>query len=320
MKKIFITLFFALTSLIIVRAQEQAVFSQYPAFPILVNPALTGFEGGHQFLANARSSWTGFPGAPKNYTALYNGLFADKLGLGGGISSEKIGEMNQFRLQLNYAFHFRIQKARISLGLNTDFLNRRINPDLLNDPTVQTNDDVLERLVDGESIFDATFGAHALFDEKFFVSLAIPNVVRASLDQVPVSGSAPGSSENNTRLFSHYNLQIGYIADIASQNFKIIPSLAVRKFRDTPIQVDLNVQGRFLDEKLLTGLTFRPSVGGSMAFMLGTKLNDRFMLMYAYDLSFGPFQTYNGGGHELTAAYRLGRKYGESAPASAPVN
>lgn len=229
--------------------------------------------------------------------------------------------MNQFRLQLNYAFHFRIQKARISLGLNTDFLNRRINPDLLNDPTVQINDDVLERLTDGESIFDATFGAHALFDEKFFVSLAIPNIVRANLDQVPVSGGGSGNNESGSdKLFSYYNLQIGYIADIASQNFKIIPSLAVRRFRDTPIQVDLNVQGRFLDEKLLAGLTYRPSVGGSMAFMIGTKLNDRFMLMYAYDLSFGPFQTYNGGGHELTAAYRLGRKYGEKAPASAPVN
>jgi len=56
MKKLLSILTFTL-AVISARAQEQAVYSQYQVFPILVNPGYTGFEEKHQVLVNAHASW-----------------------------------------------------------------------------------------------------------------------------------------------------------------------------------------------------------------------------------------------------------------------
>ena len=248
-------------------AQEQAVYSQYQIHPVLINPGYTGFENKHELIGNVHSSWTGFSGAPTAYTLLYTAPVGDKLALGGGLFSEKAGNQNVTKLQLNYAFRFQIQKARIGLGLSTDFINRSLKSSLLDDPLVQTNDPLVEESVNGQSIFDATIGTYLQYDDRFFVSLSLPNAIRTRLDDVLLEdGDQP-----RTGLFQHYIFQFGYIANLVNQNCKIIPSLTMRNVRDTPYQIDLNVQGRFLDEKLVAGLTYRPNNDGSMAFLLGCK-------------------------------------------------
>ena len=303
MKKI-ITLAFGLFAAVALFAQEQAIYSQYPVYPVLINPGYTGFENQHQFLANVRSTWAGFPGRPNTYTLMYNGPVGDKLALGGGIFSEKIGALNTLKFQINYAFRFQIQKAKIGLGLTTEFLNRRLSNDALTDPNVQRGDDIIEANVDGQRIFDASVGTHILYDEKFFVSLAFPNTARVRLDEIPVAGNP---DEARGSLFQHSIFQLGYIISVPGQNFKVVPSLAVRKVRDTPLQIDLNLQGRFLDDKLIAGLTVRPSTGGSMALMLGTKYRNA-QLYYSYDVAFGKFQSYSSGSHEFTISYNIDRK------------
>jgi len=302
MKKVLFTLAFALTTLAAF-AQEQAVYSQYHVFPVLINPGYTGFEGNHQFFANARTSWAGFPGRPNTYTLMYNGPVGDKLALGGGLFSEKAGDMSTTKLMFNYAFRFKIQKAAIGLGLSTEFLNRKADAGLLADDNrlVDRNDATLESLVDGQQIFDASVGAHLLYDERFFLSLALPNTVRTRLDEVVVD------ENSNEKGGNHYIFQVGYILNVPNQNFKIIPSLTARKLRNAPSQIDINVQGRFLEDKLIAGLTFRPSTDGSAVCLLGTKVN-QFALFYSYDLSFSNFQRYNGGSHELTVAYNIAKK------------
>ena len=300
MKKSLSTLIFVF-AVLSAFAQEQAVYSQYQVFPVLVNPGYTGFEDKHQVLVNARSSWTGFPGKPNTYTLLYNGPIGDKLALGGGFFSEKAGDLSTTKMMLNYAFRFKIQKASIGLGLSTEFLNRKADAALLNDLNVDRNDATLESLVEGQQIFDASVGAHLLYDNKFFLSMALPNTVRTRLDEVAVEESNTGKAGG------HYLFQIGYILNVPNQNFKIVPSLTMRKFRDSPSQIDINIQGRFLEDKLIAGLTFRPSTDGSAVCLLGTRVN-QFQLFYSYDLSFSNFQRYNGGSHEISVAYNIPRK------------
>lgn len=308
MKKIFFTLILAFVT-IAAYAQEQAIYSQYQIFPVLVNAGYTGFDNQHQFLGNVRNSWTGFPGAPQSYTFLYTGPVSDRLALGGGMFTENIGSQRLFRLQMNYAFRFQVQKMRIGIGLTTEFIRRSIDNDLLDDPITNPNDPILEDLADGQQLFDASVGIHSVYDERFFISLALPNTVRARLDQVPLD-----NQEQTGGLFEHYIFQLGYIVDVPSQGFKIIPSLALRNLRNVPYQVDLNLQGRFLDEKLITGLTYRPgSANGSAAFLIGSIFN-QIQAIYSYELNFGNFQQYNGGSHEFTIALSLNRKQKVAAP------
>lgn len=302
MKKILFTLLFALSALAAF-SQEQAIYSQYHAFPVFINPGYTGFENQHQFIANYRSTWTSFPEKPSTYTLMYNGPVGDKLALGGALFSDNAGKVSTTKLQINYAFRFQIKKVRIGLGLSTEFLNRKADAALLNDPLVERNDDVLESLVDGQQIFDASLGGYAIHDDKFFIGLSLPNTVRTRLDEAPVAGE----ESTGTNLFEHYIFQMGYKIDMKDQNFKFVPSITVRKIRDTPYQIDLNLQGRFLDEKLIAGLTFRPGDSGAAICMLGTKMS-QFQFFYSYDLSLSNFQRYTGGSHELSVAYTFARK------------
>lgn len=304
MKKIIFTLFFGLSAMAAF-AQEQAIYSQYHAFPVLINPGYTGFDNQHQFIANYRSTWTTFPEKPSTYTLMYNGPVGDKLALGASLFSDNAGRVSTTKLQINYAFRFQIKKVRIGIGLSTEFLNRKADAGLLNDPLVERNDEVLESLVDGQQIFDASIGAYAIHDEKLFFGLTLPNTVRTRLDEVPVAGEVP--TEGGKNLFKHYIFQMGYKFDVQDQNFKFIPSITLRKVRDTPSQIDLNIQGRFLDEKLIAGLTFRPGNSGAAVCMLGTKVS-QFQLFYSYDLSLSNFQRYTGGSHELSVAYAFNRK------------
>lgn len=303
MKKIFFTLIFGVLVLSAAFSQEQAVYSQYQIFPVLINPGSTGFDNNYLFLANARSSWTGFPGSPTSYTVMYAGPVGDKLGLGGSIFSEKIGAQTVTRIQGAYAFRFQVQRASIGLGLTTEFQRRRISSDVLSNPIVDPNDDVIEGSVDGQRLFTSSFGAHLLYDERVFAHLILPTAIRARLDEIPVDNPRQESGSG----IQYYIFQLGAILEVPNQNFKLVPSLTVRNVRDVPFQVDLNLQGRFLDDKLIAGLTYRPSTGGSMAFLLGTHYK-QFRLFYSYDVSFGPFQQYNGGSHEFSVGYAFERK------------
>lgn len=302
MKKIFSTLLFGLFALAAM-AQEHAVYSQYQVFPHLINPGYTGFDNNHIFLVNARSSWTGFPGSPSTYTFLYNGPVGDKLGLGGSLFAEKIGAQTVTRLQGSYSFRFQVQSAQIGLGLTTEFMRRRISGDVLSNPIVDPNDGALEGSVDGQRLFTSSFGAHILFDKKVFTSLVLPSAIRARLDEIPLDDPR---TENGSGV-QYYIFQLGAMLDVPSQNFLLIPSIAIRNVRDVPFQVDLNLQGRFMEEKLIAGLTYRPNTGGSMAFLLGSKYK-QFNIFYSYDVSFGPFQQYNSGSHEFSVAYAFERK------------
>jgi type IX secretion system PorP/SprF family membrane protein len=302
MKKILFTLIFGLGAMAVF-SQEQAIYSQYHAFPVLINPGYTGFENQHQFLANYRSTWTTFPEKPSTYTLMYNGPVGDKLALGGALFSDNAGKVSTTKVQINYAFRFQVKKVRIGLGLSTEFLNRKADAGLLNDPLVERNDDVLESLIDGQQIFDASIGGYAVHDDKLFIGLSLPNTIRTRLDQAPVDDQEAAGRN----LLEHYIFQMGYKFDMKDQNFKLVPSITMRKVRDTPYQIDLNVQGRFLDEKLIAGLTYRPGSSGAAICMLGTKVS-QFQFFYSYDLSLSNFQRYTGGSHELTVAYSFNRK------------
>jgi type IX secretion system PorP/SprF family membrane protein len=312
MKKALFSLVLGLAASVQSFAQEAATYSQYQLYPIFYNPGVTGFSGNHELIVNARKGQASFPGTPVSYTAMYHGSVGDKLGLGGAIFSEKIGDMTTTKIQGNYAFRFRLQKAQIGIGLTTEFINSRANASLLSNPLVNAGDELLEDRVNGQQIFDASAGVHVLYDEKLFVALAVPNTVRTRLDQGPVDAAPVTKPENS----AHYVFHFGYIMNRPGQGYSLIPSLAIRSYRDVPFQVDVNVQGRFLDDKLIAALTMRPGTSGIAGFMIGSQFLKNAQVIYSYDIAFGPFQQYHGGSHELTLSYMFQPK--GKRPAAAP--
>lgn len=302
MKKALYSLLFGLLATA-ASAQEHAIYSQYQVYQNLINPGVAGFDNEFILLANARHSWAGFPGAPRSYTFLYTGPVGDKLGLGGSLFTEYIGNQIVSRIQGMYAFRFKIERAQVGLGLTTEFLRRRLNNEILANPLIDNRDGVLEGAVDGQRLFTSSFGAHIAYDNSMFFSLVLPSAIRARLDEIPTEEP---QNESGAGL-RYFILQVGGTLNVYKHGFALVPSIAVRSIRDVPFQVDLNLQGRFLEDKLIAGLTYRPNSKGSMAFLIGTKYN-RFNLFYTYDVSFGPFQQYSTGAHEFSFAYTFKRK------------
>lgn len=305
MTKALLTLVIGLAASVQLFSQEAASFSQYQLYPIFYNPGVTGFSGDHEFIVNARKGQANFPGTPVTYSALYHGTVGDKLGLGGSVFSEKIGDMTTTKIQGNYAFRFRLQKAQIGIGLSTEFINSRVNPSVLSNALVNPGDELLEDRVDGHQIFDATAGFHMLYDEKLFVALAIPNTIRTRLDQSPVDAAPVATAAKEG---ANYVFHFGYIMDRPANGFSLIPSIAIRNYANVPFQVDLNVQGRFIEDKLIAALTMRPGTNGIAGFMIGSQFTKNTRVIYSYDIAFGPFQQYHAGSHEITVSYALKSK------------
>lgn len=300
MKKAFLPLLIAVLAVVKLTAQDQAIYSQYQIFPVLVNPALAGFNEKHEVLMNVRSQWAGYPGAPKSYTLMYNGPFGDKLALGAGVFNENIGSYTRQRIALNYAFRYAFGPTKVGIGMSTEFHRIGLASSILTSALYDKGDELVEQYVDGVKIFDATAGIWANFNQQLFVGLSLPSIVRQNLNAVP-------SNSPNSRGGKSYIFQLGYVADVKSLNARLIPSLALRKIFDVPYQVDLNLRGEFIDRKLITGITLRPSTGGSAAFLLGTKLK-QMQFHYSYDVSFQRFQQFNGGSHELSLMFDFDRK------------
>lgn len=303
MKKIYLSIVFILFIMIRTEAQEATMLNHYTVFPVLINPAYTGFDGTQTFLANHQARWAGFDGSPKSFLFNYNGAFGDNLGLGAQLFSENMGAMNNFSGSLFYAYKFRIDEVKMSIGLSTELRNSSLTSRALTDPLVNQGDLLIQELADGILKFDAGLGFHALIRDKFFIGAALPGMIGARLDEP--SPEVPYEKQNN--FLRQYMFQFGTIFDLTSVDAKLTPSLVVRQITNAPFSVDFNLIGSFMQEKLIGGLSYRIAGGGGMGVLVGAGI-DKFNIYYSYDVSFLGFQQYSNGSHEITVSLVLGKK------------
>lgn len=299
MKKL-ILLIAAVFALQFAWSQEQsAVFTHYFVNPILISPAAAGFNENHQIHMNVRSQWTGFPESPKSYGIGYNGPIGKTLGLGVGVMSENLGNMTNTRLQLNYAFRYELKNVKFAAGFSTEFLTKRVAESVMQSPLYDQDDDIIQNAVDGNKVFDASLGAFATFKKNTFVGITFPNLVVAKIGEIE-------TGQNEGSLFKYSIITFGHEFEVEPYNFKLKPSVLVYNIKDKPLQIDFNMLGSFINDKLMAGVSVRAGTGGATGILLGTNV-DVFKLFYSYDLTFQKFQKYNSGSHELTLLFSFER-------------
>ncbi len=301
MKKILYIFLFATIFLSIEgNSQDRSRYSQYHLYPVLINPAYTGFNNNHNLLFNYRNSAASFPGSPKDITFSYDGLVFDRLGLGAMIVSQKIGSLQNYRAQLSYAYQFDADDFKVSVGLTTEFLQSRLINKTVLDEFYEDGDDLIAEAVDGLQFFDATLGFYTEYDEKVFFGVSVPNLIRARIDK------ATTTTTDNT-FFKYFAVQLGYRFLLEDYNFKVEPSLLVRRLRSAPFQADLNLKLSFLEDQLIGGLVY--SLGGpnKVGFLIGTRINN-LMLSYSYDIGLSDYQDYHNGAHDISVGLKIDRK------------
>ncbi len=302
--KYILSAFACLVFLGLAQAQDESIYQHYHINPVLINPAAAGFNDYHEVFLNTRLQFTGVDGAPKSYALSYNGRVAPTFGLGAMIFREDIASLTRTRVQLNYAFQFtQFENLDLGLGFSTEFENNRVPASYTDNPLVDQNDITLIETIGGKSTFDASFGIWGRWKENTFFGLAIPNLISQRINNV--NPAFPDESEG---LGDFYMLSVGHSFPVEGFNFVLEPSILIRKAMDSPFGVDFNLKAKYLEERIIAGLTYRSGTGGNIALLLGTKLEDSFRIFYSYDFSFQRFQRYNGGSHELTLSFEFGKE------------
>ncbi len=155
-----------------VYAQVDPHFSQYYAYPLWLNPALTGVvDGDMRFTANVKDQWAGISNGYK--TAAISGDFrtSDKVSLGFNMIDQAAGSAgyNYFAGYASFAYQISFSQTgyqKISFGLQAGLINRSVDasklqfddqyiPGLGYDPTV-TSADVISTT--NGTIFDSNVG------------------------------------------------------------------------------------------------------------------------------------------------------------------
>ncbi|MEO5907403.1 MAG: PorP/SprF family type IX secretion system membrane protein [Saprospiraceae bacterium] len=280
-----------------VNAQEPGYFNHQFLQPVLINPGATGFHGDHQLMAGYKHKWSDFPDAPRTFTALYHGAFADKVGLGIQLLSDNIGVSQVLHGQLNYAYRFTLNNAVIGVGLSTGIQNFKIK-DAQDLPLFDPTDPLANEAIDGYLLFDGSAGIYGEIDEKLIFGISFPNVVKQRIAEI--SGEV---NLKDLRTFP-YAVLLGYRYKVENYNFLVEPSILVKDLRYSPFLVDINLKLSFLDEQLVGGLGYTLGDNSRAALLLGTRL-DNLRFFYSYDVSLGDFQEHNNGSHELTLVYRI---------------
>ena len=118
-------------------AQVDAHFSQYYAYPLWLNPGLTGvMDGDFRISANYKRQWAEVAN-PYSTTALSFDTYPVKnLGLGGTIVNQAAGDggYNYLNALLSAAYSVVMDESQmnvISIGIQAGIINRRINPSKL---------------------------------------------------------------------------------------------------------------------------------------------------------------------------------------------
>ncbi len=285
-------------------AQEAGYFNHQYLQPVLINPGATGFQGDHQILAGYKHMWSDFPGAPRTFTALYNGSFADNLGLGFQLLTDRIGLSQLTHGQLNFAYKLDLNEVKLSMGISAGLETHKIT-DTQDDPFIDPSDPLLNEAIDGYTLFDGGFGIYGEASEKLFFGVSFPNLVKNRLTDISGDINLPEFDE-----FS-YAFLLGYRFEIENYDFTVEPSVTVKDLRYSPFLIDANVKFSFLDEQLVGGVGYTLGDNSRASLLLGTRINN-LRVYYSYDVSLGDFQDYNNGSHEITLVYRIPRKSNSS--------
>lgn len=289
-------------------AQDEATFNHYLINPVLVNPAFTGSGDKYYVYGHYRTQWTGFANAPQTYAMSVNGPLADKVGIGAMLLNETFGLTNRVRGQLSYAYHYKNEKKgfQAGFGFSTEVHRTRLNNAVLTNGFYNGGDRLVEANIKPVSIFDATVGGYAIIKNKITIHAASPNLVRARLGEIDDTSKAEKSFLRQFIVGATYKA-------VMSDKLSIEPSIQMRRVYEAPLEVEMNLMARFMQDRFSVGGYFRPGSSGAMGLIMGVK-ESFFQLYYSYNASIAEFKTYSSQAHEITLGITLNRPSKDSSP------
>jgi type IX secretion system PorP/SprF family membrane protein len=313
MKKILFS-FILLSVLSLVKAQQEAQYTQYMVNPFLYNPALSGCEDFLDIKTGFRTQWTGIEGAPRTmYLSAHGPLsqhHAQRLrgdkdsrrhSVGGLIGSDKAGDIYFNSAYASYSYTMTLSKGHffgfnnhkrgieLALGTSAGVKQYRLDLDRINNSGI-VESVILDPNNLNKILPDFSLGSWLYMGDYIYLGLSAQQLLRNRL-----------SESKESRLFQHYNL-VGGTEFRVGEEIKILPSAMVKKVAGAPITLDLNCRLDYQD-KYFGGMSLR--AGDAISVLLGMLLKDQYEIAYSYDFTVSKLSNYNSGTHELMLGIRF---------------
>lgn len=279
-----------------VKAQYDAMFTQYMFNEMFINPAVAGSKDAMNVTMLHRQQWMNFPGRPVTTTfALHGPLMNNKMGLGLSVLNERIGKLNRNLVYATYAYRVKIdKKSTLAFGLNGGIHNQ-VNK-LSELKAIEEGD--LQTSQNTPSLLAPNFGFGTYFNsEKWYVGLSIPRMI----DDAYVfeqNGSIKQTISVKPEKF-HYYLTGGYVFTLG-ESLKLKSQAMIKMVQNAPIQFEVNANF-LIKEMIWAGASYRS--GSNVAAILGIQVSPQFLATYSYDYGLNAIQKYSQGSHEIALSY-----------------
>lgn len=277
-------------------AQQDPLFTQYMFNPVMVNPAYTGSREVVSSVLLYRHQWVGFTGAPKTQTfSTHMPLKRQKIAVGLQLLHDEIGPKNTMGYFMTYAYRFKLQRGKLSLGLragaydymyNWDKIDYRDNTDMYN------NQGTTRTFVPN---FD--FGGY-YYTKKEYAGIAFSHIGNPR-------GFKSKDSSYVAKLFMHFTITGGK-AFVLNDDVTFRPSFIIRNSGLSKADADLNLS--FLIKNMFwVGVAARTNLG--VMALVEYNITPNLRAGYSYDMNFNKLRSTNSGSHEIFIGYDIDIKH-----------
>lgn len=283
------------------KAQQDAMYTQYMFNMMGVNPAYAGSRGVLSATALHRRQWVGIDGAPETSTISFDMSTRDnKVGLGIQAFNDKIGITRTTGFYTSYAYriHFNENRA-LAIGLQGGISNYKADltkVDLTDDDDIAFSQNV--------NVILPSFGAGVYYNsDRFYAGFSIPNLVKSYLRKDVIYYRADVIAKK----YLHFFFIAGYVFDL-NDDLKLKPSTLVKVVRGAPVQLDANLN-LWIKDVVSVGGSYR--TGDAVSGLLEVQITDQLRIGYAYDHPISKLVKYNQGTHEIMLRYEFGWEKGK---------
>lgn len=297
-----------------VYAQVDPHFSQYYAYPLWLNPALTGVvDGDMRFTANVKDQWAGISNGYK--TAAFSGdmRVTNKVALGFNVIDQSAGSagFNYFAAYGSFAYQVAVSSngyQKLNFGVQAGFINRsfnsaklqfddQYNPAVGYDPTMITADNLTNT---SGTVFDSSAG---VFYYNGDPSTTVNLFAGASASHLTPSNDPIMTGSLSSRIPFRYTLHGG--VRIHAANFADITphAIYVSDQQNKIVAGGLNMEFRMKEDySFILGGMYRVND----AAIANTGFHLKSMIIgVSYDFNNSSLQTASNhqGGYELSLSY-----------------
>ena len=200
--------------------QQDAMFTKYMFNSLVFNPAYAGSNGHMAITLLHRTQWWGIEGAPTSQTfSIHSPLKNERVGLGFNVSRDVIGPASAIDLNLSYAYHIPLGKAKLSIALQGGTMNWRADYSKLDIDNVQ--DDAFSEME--ANYWLPNFGAGIYYyTDKFYLGFSSPRLIQYDLRKENLN--TPVWSKQ----YRHFYLTSGAALPLNGDALVFKPSILIR--------------------------------------------------------------------------------------------